>query len=167
MTRARIQRSFPLAIMHQHALFCKIPRSFNKLTNITLGSHFTLLHDQNFIHWTPNLAILTTKTFDCFKSLQRTQTPFQNSRIRRFGRWHYPKYIVADFCIFRKKAQHSFSKRGRRRGGQRTFGDFLKIHPNLLIQSQSLSPVGHNTWWETSQSGSFGPRNNPKYKFGQ
>ena len=64
-----------------------IPGSFNKLTNRTLGSRFTLLVDQKFIHWTPNLAILLGKPFDCFKCLQKTQTPFQNPDMDSFGRW--------------------------------------------------------------------------------
>ena len=121
MTRARIQRSFPLAIVHQHALFCKIPRSFNKLTNITLYiSHFTLLHDQNFIHWTPNLAILTTKTFDCFQSLPRNSNTIPKLIYGQFGRWQM-------IMIFLEQQQVWGSK-------ERDHSDlyFIYFHPSVL-----------------------------------
>ena len=73
--------SAQLSIGHRastRTLSAIIPGSFNKLTNRTLGLHFTLLVDQNFNQLTPNLAILTGQTFDCFKVYQN-QTPFQNS----------------------------------------------------------------------------------------
>ena len=49
--------------------------------------------------------------------------------------------FVANFRASRKKAQHSFPKRGG--GGQRPFGSFPKIHQKWSTQSSLTSVANH------------------------
>ena len=80
------QRSLP-AVMFKPTLFWNNTRMFNKLTIGTLDHVSLLLLDNSFNHLTPNLVILLDKTFDSFNCWPWNWTPFQNSRIGRFGRW--------------------------------------------------------------------------------
>ena len=54
-------------------------QTFNNLTNWNTLDHVSLLLlDMNFNQWHQTLLFLSKKTFDCFKSYQMIQTPFQN-----------------------------------------------------------------------------------------
>ena len=82
MTKARPSAAFQRSCQSTH-LFCKNTRcSTTGQFNTWIKLHF---YFKSFNHWTPNLAILFGKPFDCFKCLPQNQTPFQNSDIDRFG----------------------------------------------------------------------------------
>ena len=78
MTKARL--SATLALQNTKML--------NKLTNRNTWSRFTLLLDHNSNHWTPNLAILFGKLFDCLKSLPKNLNTVPKPIVDHFGRWH-------------------------------------------------------------------------------
>ena len=90
---SRNERSYTLAIVLKHALICNNTK-FNHWQMLNTWSRFTLLADKSFTQRTPNLVILTTKTFDCFKCLPKSNTiPKLN-----FGRWHSRGESLRNHC---------------------------------------------------------------------
>ena len=103
-------RAQPQPFWYQR-LFCNNTRIFNKMTNGTLASLSLYFLTRVLIDWTPNLVILTTKSLTVFKSWPKYQTPFQNSRIGRFGRWHlYLLGCTTSSLGSRESIHHPWSK---------------------------------------------------------